>query len=88
MSGERPELWPNSRATPIAEAIYSAGACLTWVQAWDVAQVVLEIPEIRDAVAGDAARLRSLAARMDSQPNRGRSFTGAEVAAMLRDGDQ
>lgn len=36
----------------------------------------------------DAARLRSLAARMDSHLNRGRSFTGAEVAAMLRDGDQ
>lgn len=36
----------------------------------------------------DAARLRSLAARMDSQPDRGRSFTGAEVAAMLRDGEE
>ena len=38
------------------------------------------------ASVSDAARLRSLAARMDSHLNRGRSFTGAEVAAMLRDG--
>lgn len=36
----------------------------------------------------DAARLRSLAARLDRPLNRDKSFTGAEVAAMLRDGKE
>ena len=36
----------------------------------------------------DAARLRSLAATFDNRLNRDQSFTGAEVAAMLRDGGE
>ena len=35
----------------------------------------------------DAARLRSLAATFDSHLNRGQTYTGAQVAAMLRDGE-
>lgn len=34
----------------------------------------------------DAARLRSLAATFDSHLNRDKTFTGSEVASMLRDG--
>jgi hypothetical protein len=35
----------------------------------------------------DAARLRSLAATFDNRLNREQTFTGAQVAAMLRDGE-
>jgi len=35
----------------------------------------------------DAARLRSLAATFDSHLNRDKTYTGAQVAAMLRDGE-
>jgi len=35
----------------------------------------------------DAARLRSLAATFDSHLNRGQTYTGAQVAAMLRAGE-
>ena len=36
----------------------------------------------------DAARLRSLAATFDSHLNRDKTYTGAQVAAMLRDGGE
>lgn len=35
----------------------------------------------------DAARLRSLAATFDNRLNRDKTYTGAQVAAMLRDGE-
>lgn len=50
-----------------------------------------EAQEARVQVAAtfrDAARLRSLAATFDNRLNRDQSFTGAEVAAMLRDGGE
>jgi len=40
------------------------------------------------ADATDAARLRSLAATFDSHLNRDQTYTGAQVAAMLRDGGE
>lgn len=51
-----------------------------------VADAVLAVPAIADALA-DAARLRSLAATFDSHLNRDKTYTGAQVAAMLRDGE-
>ena len=41
----------------------------------------------RDYPTTDAARLRSLAATFDSHLNRDKTYTGAQVAAMLRDGE-
>ena len=43
--------------------------------------------DLVDAV-NDAARLRSLAAIFDSHLNRDKTFTGSEVASMLRDGGE
>lgn len=40
-----------------------------------------------DADVRSAARLRSLAAMFDNHLNRDQTFTGAQVAAMLRDSD-
>ncbi len=48
-------------------------------------------PEIITPVVAafrDAARLRSLAATFDSHLNRDQTYTGAQVAAMLRDGGE
>lgn len=39
------------------------------------------------AAVHDAGRLRSLAATLDDRLNREQKFTGAQVAAMLRDGE-
>ena len=50
------------------------------------ADAVLALPAIA-ADATDAARLRSLAATFDSHLNRDQTYTGAQVAAMLRDGE-
>ena len=49
------------------------------------ADAVLAVPAIADALR-DAARLRSLAAQYDLFDRQ--SFTGAQVAAMLRDGKE
>ena len=50
-------------------------------------ETALDSTEVSDAFR-DAARLRSLAATFDSHLNRDRVYlvTGAQVAAMLRDG--
>jgi hypothetical protein len=47
----------------------------------------MSVPAVAEAFA-DAARLRSLAATMDNHLNRDATFTGAQVAAILRDGGE
>ncbi len=49
-------------------------------------ETALDSTEVSDAFR-DAARLRSLAARFDNRLNRDKTYTGAQVAAMLRDGE-
>jgi len=49
-------------------------------------ETALDSIEVVAALA-DAARLRSLAATFDSHLNRDQTYTGAQVAAMLRDGE-
>mgnify|MGYP006339266393 FL=1 len=49
-------------------------------------ETALDSTEVSDAFR-DAARLRSLAATFDSHYNRVKTYTGAQVAAMLRDGE-
>ena len=49
-------------------------------------ETALDSTEVSDAFR-DAARLRSLAATFDSHLNRDKTYTGAQVAAMLRDGE-
>ena len=49
-------------------------------------ETALDSIEVVAALA-DAARLRSLAATFDSHYNRVKTYTGAQVAAMLRDGE-
>ena len=49
-----PEWWPRTDSTPLAEAIYSSGACSTWVQAVDVADAVLSVPALAEVIARDA----------------------------------
>ena len=50
-------------------------------------ETALDSTEVSDAFR-DAARLRSLAATFDSHYNRVKTYTGAQVAAMLRDGGE
>ena len=50
-------------------------------------ETALDSTEVSDAFR-DAARLRSLAATFDSHYNRDKTYTGAQVAAMLRDGGE
>jgi len=47
----------------------------------------LALSYLRDYPTPAAARLRSLAATFDSHLNRDKTYTGAQVAAMLRDGE-
>ena len=49
-----PKWWPRTDSTPLAEAIYSSGACSTWVQAVDVADAVLSVPALAEVIARDA----------------------------------
>lgn len=50
----------------------------------DVARAALAAPVVADAFT-DAARLRSLAAMFAGELNRGQTYTGAQVAAMLNE---
>ena len=59
--------------------------CMEHAVYLDGVEMALMAPEAVAAVA-DAARLRSLAAIFDSHLNRDKTFTGSEVASMLRDG--
>ena len=65
----------------------SSGHTKLWGAYERMADAVLAVPAVADALT-DAARLRSLAATFDSHLNRVKTYTGAQVAAMLRDGGE
>ena len=50
-------------------------------------RVMRDAVTIIELLGDDAARLRSLAATFDSHLNRDKTYTGAQVAAMLREGE-
>jgi len=60
--------------------------CVEHAMFIDGAEMALMASEVQAAFR-DAARLRSLAATFDSHLNRDKTYTGAQVAAMLRDGE-
>ena len=75
--------------------IRRGGKVCGWVGSWSAnreeKEKVIALFERHLELAGrddrDAARLRSLAATFDSHLNRDKTYTGAQVAAMLRDGE-
>lgn len=76
-------LYESERRAPKWNRLSDIGKNLRW----DRARAALATPVVADAFR-DAARLRSLAATFDNRLNRDQSFTGAQVAAMLRDGGE
>ena len=78
-------LWPDDQDHDIPHRFTASHMGEAWPNTEDTivdAAFAALITDVRDA-----ARLRSLAHHFDLFDNRGRSFTGAEVAAMLRDGE-
>ena len=65
--------WPGEMAQRVQDAADRTIAACDWRE---------------NGTVSDAARLRSLAATFDSHYNRVKTYTGAQVAAMLRDGGQ
>ena len=64
--------WPGEMAQRVQDAADRTIAACDWRE---------------NGTVSDAARLRSLAARFDNRLNRDKTYTGAQVAAMLRDGE-
>ena len=64
--------WPGEMAQRVQDAADRTIAACDWRE---------------NGTVSDAARLRSLAATFDSHLNRDKTYTGAQVAAMLRDGE-
>ena len=65
--------WPGEMAQRVPDAADRTIAACDWRE---------------NGTVSDAARLRSLAATFDSHLNRDKTYTGAQVAAMLRDGGE
>ena len=65
--------WPGEMAQRVQDAADRTIAACDWRE---------------NGTVSDAARLRSLAARFDNRLNRDKTYTGAQVAAMLRDGGE
>jgi len=78
-------LWPDDQDHDIPHRLTESH----FAEAWPNTEDSIVAPAYAALVADvqDAARLRSLAATFDSHLNRVKTYTGAQVAAMLRDGE-